>query len=234
MERPFQPLRILETLPILIPYLRVTLAVMAGTVAAGTAFGFLLAKAKLGRAAAPKLLADGYTWALRCTPSIVLLFIVFYGLPELLLAAFGVNINFFHNAFFVVTTFAMFFAATSSEIMRSAYLSVDRGQYEAAVSAGLSPAQAFRRIVLPQAVAVGLPNYGNALIALMKEGSLAYTIGLIDVMGQGILIIARNYGAWALETYIALAIVYWACTVAIEKSFGAIERRLSLGRRGVA
>lgn len=234
MDRPFNPLLILETIPRLLPFLRVTLAVMAGTVVAGTTLGFLLAKAKLGRPGPPRVLADGYTWILRCTPSIVLLFIVFYGLPELLLAVFGLNINFFHNAFFVVTTFSMFFAATTSEIMRSAYSSVDRGQYEAAVSAGLTGAQAFRRIVLPQAVAVALPNFGNALIVLMKEGSLAYTIGLIDVMGQGILIIARNYGAWALETYIALALIYWACTIAIEKSFGAFERRLSRGKRGVA
>jgi len=234
MERPFQPLLILETVPRLIPYLRVTFGVMAGTTIAGTLLGFLLAKAKLGRSPALRLLADGCTWALRCTPSIVLLFIVFYGLPMLLKAAFGININFFHNAFFVVTTFSLFFAATSSEIMRSAYLSVDRGQYEAAVSAGLSGGQAFRRIVLPQAFAAALPNFGNALIALMKEGSLAYTIGLIDVMGQGILIIARNYGAWALETYIALALVYWACTIAIERAFGALERRFSRGRRGIA
>jgi L-cystine transport system permease protein len=162
------------------------------------------------------------------------LFIVFYGLPELLLAAFSVNINLYHKAFFVITTFTLFFAATMSEIMRSAYLSVDKGQYEAAVSAGLSPFEAQYRIVLPQAAVVALPNFGNALIALLKEGTLAYTIGLIDVMGQGILVVSRNYGSWALETYIALAAIYWTLTIVVEKTFLVAERRLGRGKRGIA
>ncbi|HPG86318.1 MAG TPA: hypothetical protein PLQ29_06425, partial [Spirochaetales bacterium] len=71
-------------------------------------------------------------------------------------------------------------------------------------------------------------------VALLKEGSLAYTVGLVDLMGQGSLIIARGFGAWSLETYLAAALIYWALTVAIEKAAGALERRLSVGRRGLA
>ena len=67
----------------------------------------------------------------------------------------------------------------------------------------------------------------------MKEGALAYTVGLIDVMGAGTLIIARNYGAFALETYIALALIYWALTIVIERSFLGLEKRLGKGRRSV-
>jgi L-cystine transport system permease protein len=117
-----------------------------------------------------------------------------------------------------------------SEVMRSAYLAVDRGQREAALSIGLSRIQSFFRITLPQTVVFALPNFGNSLITLMKEGSLAYTIGLIDVMGQGTLIISRNYGARAMETYIALAVIYWSLTLLFQYSFGALERRLSRGR----
>lgn len=233
MDRPFKPQFIIDVIPQLLPYLAVTLYIMAATVVAGTLLGLVLARAKVGRIRVFRVVADAYTWALRCTPSIVLLFIVFYGLPALLSAAFSININFWDKAFFVITTFTLFFAATMSEIMRSAYLAVDRGQREAALSVGLSPFQAFYRIVLPQAIVVGLPNFGNSLIALMKEGALAYTIGLIDIMGQGTLIISRNYGAYALETYIALALVYWLVTLAIERAFARIERRLSLGRKGV-
>ena len=234
MERPFDPTFILAVLPRLLPWLAVTFGIMIGTVVFGSALGGLLAWAKVGRSKALKAFADGYTWILRCTPSIVLLFIVFYGLPLALMALFHININFWDKAFFVLVTFVLFFSATMSEIMRSAYLSVDKGQYEAAVSSGLSPAQAFRRIVFPQAVVVALPNFGNSLIALMKEGALAYTVGLIDIMGAGTLIIARNYGAFALETYIALALIYWALTIAIERSFLALEKRLGRGRKTVA
>jgi L-cystine transport system permease protein len=67
----------------------------------------------------------------------------------------------------------------------------------------------------------------------MKEGALAYTIGMIDMMGQGTLIISRNYGAYGLEIYIALALIYWALTIIIEKGFGLLERFLSRGKNSL-
>ena len=71
----------------------------------------------------------------------------------------------------------------------------------------------------------------NALINLMKEGALAYTIGFIDIMGKGNLIIGNNYGAYALETYIALALIYWGMTVLIEYGFSKLEEHLSKGKK---
>ena len=65
----------------------------------------------------------------------------------------------------------------------------------------------------------------------MKEGALAYTIGFIDLMGKGQLIIGNHYGAYALETYIALALIYWGMTILIEKIFALCEARLSRGKK---
>ena len=232
--RPFDPMYILNVLPLLLPYLSVTLLLMLGTVLLGGLLGFLLARAKLSGSRFLRVLANGYTGAMRCTPSVVLLFIVYYGLPELIMALFNVNINFIYKGLFVLITFTLLFAASMSEIMRSAYLAVDRGQREAALSIGLSETQCFFRITLPQAVVFALPNFGNSLITLMKEGSLAYTIGLIDVMGQGTLIVSRNYGAHAMETYIALAVIYWTLTLLFQRAFGLLERRFSRGQRSLA
>ncbi len=229
--RPFKPIFILEVIPVLLPYLSVTIFIMIGTVFLGGIFGFILAKAKVQKRKIPKLLADAYIGILRCTPSIVLLFIIFYGLPELLEAAFGWNINDYHKGIFVIITFTLIFAATMAEVMRTAYESIDKGQYEAAVSVGLTELQAFYRILLPQCIVVALPNFSNSLIGLMKEGTLAYTIGLIDIMGKGQLVIGNHYGSYALETYIALAIVYWGMTIIIEKFFARIERKLSKGKK---
>jgi L-cystine transport system permease protein len=67
----------------------------------------------------------------------------------------------------------------------------------------------------------------------MKEGALAYTIGLIDLIGQGTLMAARNYGSWALEIYISLGLIYWALTLCIEKGIGLLEAHLGKGRRGI-
>jgi L-cystine transport system permease protein len=138
------------------------------------------------------------------------------------------------KAAFVIITLSLLFGANMGELMRAAYLSVDLGQREAALAAGMTEAQAFIRIILPQAANAALPNFCNALTALMKEGALAYTIGMIDIMGQGSLIVARNYGAYGLETWIALALIYWGITVIIERSFRALEKRLSRGRRSLA
>lgn len=87
--------------------------------------------------------------------------------------------------------------------------------------------------MLPQGIVVALPNLGNSLISLFKEGSLAFTIGLIDMMGAGNLIISRNYGAYSLETYLALAIIYWSLTLIIEQIFLRLEKHYSKGRRSL-
>uniref|UniRef100_UPI0025CE7F2D amino acid ABC transporter permease n=1 Tax=uncultured Phascolarctobacterium sp. TaxID=512296 RepID=UPI0025CE7F2D len=169
---------------------------------------------------------ETYIYMLRCTPSIVLLFIVFYGLPKFLLEVFDYDINDLSRAVFVIITFTLLFAASISEVMRAAYLAVDKGQYEAAVSAGLSPLLALRRIVLPQAAVIALPNFGNSLLSLLKEGSLAYTIGLIDLLGAGQMIVARAYGASALEVYIAVGLIYWLLSLLLAEGILRLENFL--------
>lgn len=223
--RPFHPKYVIKVLPELIPYLTVTAGIVIGTVFFGSLVGVLLAAGKVRRGRVGKILANAYIYIVRCVPSIVLLFLVYYGLPEFL-NMFGIDINGAGKGFFVISTFSILFAATMAEVFRSAYEAVDKGQREAAVSIGLSEFQAFWRIVLPQCVRVALPNFTNALINLMKEGSLAYTIGLIDVMGKGQLIIGQNQGSYSLEVYLALFILYWTLTVLIEKGFGLWEKRL--------
>ena len=205
--RPFHPLFIFEVLPQLVPYLLVTAGIVIGTVFFGGLLGLVLAAAKIRRGKIGTALANIYIYVTRCVPSIVLLFIVYYGLPEFLLM-FGIDINNAGKGFFVITTFSILFAANMSEVFRSSYEAVDRGQREAAVSIGLTEFQAFRRIVLPQCIRVAIPNFTNTLISLMKEGSLAYTIGLIDIMGKGQLIIGQNQGCYSLEVYLALFILY--------------------------
>ena len=150
-----------------------------------------------------------------------------------MLVLFGVNINFWPKMIFVIMALTLLYSAQLAEIIRSALAAVGPGQYEAGIASGLSPFMTMVRIVIPQAFVIAIPNLGNSLIALLKDGSLAYTIGLIDMMGSGNLIISRNYGAYALETYIALAIIYWGLTLLIENLFKFLEKQFSRGRRTV-
>lgn len=71
----------------------------------------------------------------------------------------------------------------------------------------MTPFQTFYQVMLPQAALIALPNFGNSTINLLKEGALAYTIGLIDLIGKGNLIIAQNFGAYSIEIYLACMII---------------------------
>ncbi|WP_252891716.1 ABC transporter permease subunit [Thermoclostridium stercorarium] len=152
--RPFSPLYIPKVFFELLTSFPVTVLMLVGSVIFGSLLGFVLARAKISGGKISKILADAYIGVMRCTPPIVLLFIVYYGLPELLLSTAGIDINNVNKGVFVLVTYTLLYGATISEIMRSAYESVDKGQWEAAVSIGLSPFQAFYRIMLPQATAV--------------------------------------------------------------------------------
>ena len=220
---------IVQVLPDLLTYLDVTLLVALVSIALGSLLGGLLAWANLGGNALLRWAALTYVYVMRCTPSIVLLFIVFYGLPKLMEAAFRYDMNDLDRAVFAIITFTLLFGAYISEVFRAAYTAVPRGQYEAAVSAGLTPFQAFRHVILGQAALVALPNFGNATINLLKEGSLAYTIGLIDLIGKGNLIIAQNFGAYGIEVYLAAMLIYWVLVLVLEQIFGWIEKRLDVG-----
>ena len=233
MDRPFYPARIFETIPVLLPYLLVTFEILIGVVIVGVGIGFLLARGMLSKHKWKNRIAGFIINAFRCTPSIVMLFVVFYGLPTLFWALFKIDINGWSKVFYVVTALGLLFSASAAEIMRSSYLAVPAGQREAALTSGLTEAESFRRITLPQAFVISIPNLGNSFIVLLKEGSLAFTIGLIDVMGKGNLIISLNYGAYALETYIALAIIYWTLTILLEQLFKKIEKHFSKGRKSL-
>lgn len=228
--RPFSPDIIFTSIPALLPYLTVTLVVGVTSILTGSILGMLLAWAKLSGHKVIRALADGYTYIIRCTPSIVLLFIVFYGLPKFMEAEFGIDLDDLSRAVFVIITFTLLFGAYVSEVFRSAYETVDKGQYEAAVTIGLSPKQAFFRVMLPQAAVIALPNFGNSVINLMKESALAYTIGFIDLLGRTNLIIAKNYGAYGIELYVACLLIYWGLSLVIEQAFLRMESYLDRGR----
>ncbi|PIJ98383.1 amino acid ABC transporter permease [Lysinibacillus sphaericus] len=230
MDKYFDATYIWSAIPVLLPFLKITFLVAGSSIVLGTIFGLLLAAAKLSSVKLLRKLANLYTTIMRCTPSIVLLFLVYYGVPALA-ENFGLNLHSIETAIFVVVTFTLQFAAIMSEVMRSAYLAIPKGQFEAAVSVGLTPIQAYRRIISPQALVVALPNFGNGMIALLQEGALAYTIGLIDIVGKANLIIASNINAHALEIYIALAIIYWVLSIIIEKIFSILEKVFGRGKK---
>lgn len=232
MDKYFNSVYITDSIPKLLPYLKVTFMVVGLSVLFGTLLGFILAVAKIRQGKIAKKFADIYTTALRCTPSIVLLFLVYYGIPAIA-KKIGIDLDDVDKVVFIVISFSLMFGAAMCDVIKTAYESVDKGQFEAAISVGLSDVQAYITIILPQAFVVALPNIGNSLLALIKEGALAYTIGLIDIMGKANLIIAANMNAHSLEIYIALSIIYWTVSIIIEQLFLRIEKVLSKGKQTI-
>jgi len=163
------------------------------------------------------------------TPAIIHIFLIYYGLP-LLLRQVGINADGWSKTLYALLALILFNGAYMSEFLRPAYLSVDRGQHDAADSIGMSGFAKFRRIILPQLLPVAWPNIENATVELVKDTSVLFVIGLVDIMGKAKLIISNDYGVKKLEVYIVTAAVYWLITFLVSRGFQLAGRKLGITR----
>ena len=205
----------------LLPYLKTTFIYVLVALLIGIILGLILTVFKLGKNPALRTVSIVYTAIFRSVPPVVLLFLVYYGLTAI---APGNSQN---RLFYVCVTLTLLSSASISEIMRSSYCSVPHGQYEAGASIGLTNFQVVRRIMLPQAFYFALPNLSSIIIGLLKDGSLAFTIGLVDVFGKANLLNNTSYSKYVLEIYTALAVIYWFLAIIIEKLSALLDSALS-------
>lgn len=210
--------KFIETFEKLLKYIPATLAILVCSLLFAVLLTPALVWMKLGKNRVLKGISNGFTTVMRCTPVLVMLFLVYYGLPKLF-SVFGIDLNRMSRFVFVVITFSIMYAGIFSEIARSAYEAIPHGQEEAAASVGLSKFCTIRRIVFPQAVVIAIPNLGNAIIALLKNSSLAFTIGFMELMGGTVQILALRFGTFPLEAYFALAFIYWGICILLERIF---------------
>lgn len=125
-----------------------------------------------------------------------------------------------------LTALTIFGTANISEAIRGALASVDKGQYEAAYSVGLTRFQALYRIILMQALPVAMPMLCSSLIGLIKGSSLAFMISVTDLLNGALITATANYRF--LEAYIAAAIVYWIINLLIERLSQVLTIRLGV------
>ncbi|KAA0014141.1 amino acid ABC transporter permease [Billgrantia pellis] len=138
----------------------------------------------------------------RGTPLLVQLFLFYYGLPQLL--AFLTHIN---GITATIMGLTLHFSAYMAESIRAAIVGVDRSQTEAALSIGMTNGQLMRRIVLPQATRVAVPTLMNYFIDMIKATSLAFTLGVTELMGATQKEAAGSF--LYFEAFITVAIMYW-------------------------
>ncbi|OKP89428.1 amino acid ABC transporter permease [Paenibacillus sp. P32E] len=210
-------------LPKLLTTLGTTLLIVACSLVAGVLVGFLIALPRLYKVPVLKTCAEIYISFFRGTPILIQLFLFYYGLPEILKLV-SVNVTRTPVLFFVILTYGLHTGAFMSEMIRASVTAVDRGQVEAAYATGMTSFQAFSRIVLPQALGIAIPVFSNLVIALLKDTSLAFTLGVMEMTGK-----AQTLGSISqhfIETYIALALIYLVISFTIEKLLLVAERRL--------
>jgi polar amino acid transport system permease protein len=200
-------------------------------------FGMLLAiPLGLVQVTGPKWLArlaNGYCTVMRGTPLLIQLFLLYYGLgsvfagyPLMRQSVFWPILR--EGYYYAVLAFVLNEAGYAGEIMRGAFLSVPKGELEAARAIGMSPWKVLRRVWLPRAIRNVLPNLGGETISTMKATPLAALVTVVDIYGVADKVRQETYIIY--PPLIMIMIVYLILTFIITRIFSHIERQIPVRR----
>lgn len=195
-----------------------TLAVAAAAQAAATVIGFVVALGLRAGSVLPRVAGEAFVWLFRSTPPLLQLLLFYFGLPQL-----GVRPSVLEAGLICLSLYA---AAYMAEVVRAALESVDRGQVESARAIGLSRAETMRSVVLPQALRVMLPPFGNEFSSMMRTTSLLSVISFEELLRVTTLVINETFRAF--ELYAVAACWYLAMTSAWLVVQAWLERRTTI------
>lgn len=216
---------LLSFYPSLFTGVAVTLGILVGTLSIGLVLGAVICAARLRRVPVLAHMFDGYVLFFRGTPLLVQLFAIYFGLGQFEAVRESIAWTLLREAWFcAVLALGLNSAAFTSEIMRGGVLGVERGQLEAAAAFGFSQSQTLRLILLPQALRIALPAYGNEVILMLKGTALASTISIMEITGIARRLSSEHFAPF--EAFIAAGTIYLAIAIALTSSFSFIERRL--------
>lgn len=203
---------VLDSAPFLLKGAWLTLQLSLGGMFFGLLLGFMLAMMRLSHFWPFSLISRFYVSIFRGTPLIAQLFMIYYGLPQ-----FGIELEPMPAA---LIGLSLNTAAYTSETLRAAISSIEKGQWEAAASIGMTRWQALYRVILPQAGRTALPPLGNSFIGLVKGTSLAATIQVPELFRQAQLITSRTMEVFTM--YLAASLIYWIMATLLS----ALQNRL--------
>jgi len=213
--------------PIILEALRETLYIALLAMVLGIVLGIVLAVMRVSRNPLASGFAGLYVWFWRATPVVLQLLIMYFGLRQLIENdLFRDNWTRWRAA---VITFGLNEAAYMAEIARAGILSVESGQMDAAKSVGMTNLQAMRRVILPQAFRVIVPPTGNEFVAMLKNTSVAFAIGVVELLNAAKIQAARNFKV--LELYTVAAFWYLVVVSAFSLLQAELERRLAVSER---
>ncbi|KMQ72980.1 amino acid ABC transporter permease [Marinobacter subterrani] len=206
--------------PVLLGYLPLTLQLAGTGMVLALILACLFAVVRVLRIPVLNQLTIVFISFFRGTPLLVQLFLFYYGLPQL----FSV-LTVIDGVTATIMGLTMHFSAYMAESIRAAIVGVDRSQTEAALSIGMTNGQMMRRIVLPQATRVALPTLMNYFIDMIKATSLAFTLGVTELMGATQKEAAGSF--LYFEAFIVAAVIYWIVVEMLSKLQSYLEIRLN-------
>lgn len=155
----------------------------------------------------------------RGTPIIAQLFLVYLGFVQII-----PSLKAMTNIQAAIIVFSLASSAFMTETIRGAILSVNKGQMEAAMSVGMTYGTAMRRIIFPQAIRLAIPSLSNTFINLIKDSSVAFTIGVTEMIAAAQM---EATSSWKyLEAFVDIIIVYWILVSLLTYLQNILERNL--------
>ena len=182
--------------------------------------GVLVALARMSKFKPLALFARFYISILRGTPLMLQLMAIMFGPYYLFGLQLGSDWKFYSCAIGFILNYAAYFG----EIYRSGIQSIPRGQYEAAAVLGYTRSQTFMKIVLPQVMKRIMPAMGNEIITLVKDTSLAFVLGIMEMFSAAKALAAREV---SMLPYAIAALIYWVFCLIIEMILNRVEKRMA-------
>ncbi|EHR61338.1 amino acid ABC transporter permease [Saccharomonospora cyanea] len=207
---------LVDSFPMLIKGLGVTLLLGVVSFVLGSVLGALVALARISDFRVLRGVAITFVSVFRGTPLLIQIMIIYFGLPQL-----GVQLEPIPSAILALSLFA---GAYLSENFRGGILGVDKGQWEAASSIGMPYWRTFRRIVFPQAIRIATPAVGGRFIALMKDTSLASVVTVVELTRVAESIGNANFRY--MEAFLMIGALYWLINTLLSVGQGMLERRM--------
>lgn len=222
---------IVNTFLVTLKGIPVTLIIMAVAILLSFIPALLLALGQIYKVRGVRTFSVVYLAFIRATPPILLILFFYSLFPSLLNQIFKslgsqVDVFKFNPLYYAFIIYSLMTTGSLSEILRSAILTVDKGQLEAAQAIGLTNFQAYRRIVFPQALRSALPNLANLVINLVKGTSLVFVMTVKDITALAKIEASHSYQY--SESYLVIFVIYLIICGLIQWIFRGFEKRYAL------
>ena len=222
---------IVNTFLVTLKGIPVTLIIMVVAILLSFIPALLLALGQIYKVRGVRTFSVVYLAFIRATPPILLILFFYSLFPSLLNQIFKslgsqVDVFKFNPLYYAFIIYSMMTTGSLSEILRSAILTVDKGQLEAAQAIGLTNFQAYRRVVFPQALRSALPNLANLVINLVKGTSLVFVMTVKDITALAKIEASHSYQY--SESYLVIFVIYLIICGLIQWIFRGLEKRYAL------